>query len=52
MTKRDTKAKSDEPDAFRIGLDEEGIEPEEDEPVEHLDRKPKPKTKPKGGKKR
>jgi hypothetical protein len=36
--KPEPKPKADEPDAFKIGLDEEGIEPDEDDPTEHLDR--------------
>jgi hypothetical protein len=32
--------KSDEPDAFKLDLDDESIDPEEDDPpMEHLDRK-------------
>lgn len=51
--KRETKEKSDEPDAFRLDLEEETIDPDEDDPpMEHLDRKAKPKPKPKRGKKR
>lgn len=47
MSKRQPKPKpkADEPDAFKLDLDEEGIEPDdEDPPMEHLDRKPKRAT--------
>lgn len=44
MSKRQPKPqpKSDDPDAFKLDLDDESIDPEEDDPpMEHLDRKPK-----------